>query len=336
MFKSTDLYIDLGTANTLIYIKKSGLVLNEPSVLTVKNNSKNSSQLFATGHEAKLMLGKTPENLSVLRPLKEGVISDFDSTAAMLHKFITQIKKQLFWFRPRLIISLPCQVSQFEKKAVEEIGYNLGAKKVHLLHEPVAAAIGASLPVLSNSGSMIVDIGGGTTEIAIIAMGGIINAQAVRIGGNNIDEAIIDLMASQYRMGIGELTAEKIKIKVGSALLSKATTIVAGLDLTTGLPKKFQISSQMVYPAIDNVVSQIITSIKKAFESCPPEISADIASQGITLTGGGALIHGLSHRISEAIGVPVNIADHPLFSVALGGAKALEDNRLFDALEQPA
>lgn len=333
--RSSDLYIDLGTANTLIYLRGTGFVLNEPSVLALKHLSQ-GHKTFAIGQSAKAMLGKNPKFLSVLKPLKEGVIADANSTARMLDGFVSKLKTQTRWLRPRMIISLPCQVSHFEKKSVEEIGYNLGASNVHLLHEPIAAAIGANLPVLENRGCMIVDIGGGTTEIAIISMGGIINAQAVRIGGDSIDAAIISLMESKYRFAIGEQTAEYIKINVGSAIPSQAAIDIGGLDLTNGLPRKFRITSEMIFPAINSVVVKIIGAIRKGLEECPPEIAGDISQHGIVLAGGGALIKGIKQRITDSTGIPVVLADQPLMSVALGGARALENHKLFDALKQPA
>lgn len=336
MFKSTDLYIDLGTANTLVYARGRGFILNEPSVLAVKKNSYNSTKLFALGKTAKRMLGKNPENLFVLRPLREGVIADFESTSIMLSSFIKQAMSQVLLLRPRLIISLPCQVTHYEKRSVEEIGLSLGAHKVHLLHEPVAAAIGANLPILENRGSMVVDIGGGTTEIAVISMGGIVTAHAVRIGGNNIDNAIINTLQHDYRFAIGEQTAEFLKIAIGSAIPVDKSVEIGGIDLTCGLPKHRLVSSQMIYPAINTVVVEIIASIRKALEECPPEISGDIALHGIMLAGGGALIHGVAKRISNEVGIPVHIADKPLLSVAIGGAKALENDKLFEALEHPA
>lgn len=309
-------------------------MLQEPSVLAVQHRS-SSSKLFALGKAAKQMLGKTPANLSVLRPLREGVIADYDNTARMLQAFINRIKSNMFWFRPRLIISLPCQVSHFEKESVEEIGRSLGAGRVHLLHEPIAAAIGANLPVIESRGCMIVDIGGGTTEIAVISMGGIVTAQAVRIGGNNIDDAIIEWLQTQYRFAIGEQTAERLKIEVASATHKNLSCEVGGMDLTSGCPRKMIITSKMIYPAVNGVVAEIISSIQTALEQCPPEIAGDIATHGIVLAGGGALTHGLADRVSAETGLAVQIADKPLLSVAMGGARVLENRKLFEALEYP-
>lgn len=339
MLRANDFYIDLGTANTLVYARKRGFILNEPTVLAVRHRSENHSELFALGREAKLMLGKSPENLSVMRPLREGVVADFENTVRMLHAFIKRAKENVFWLRPRLIISLPCQVSRFEKRAVEEIGYELGASTVHLLDEPVAAAIGAGLSVLGKRGQMIVDIGGGTTEIAIIALGGIVTSTAVRAGGDDIDEAIIAHLKTRHHFLIGEQTAERIKMEVADvnpvAPQSKSIEI-GGFNLLKRLPTRLLVDTNMILPAVDSVVREIIAAIRKALEECPPEIAGDIAESGLVLAGGGALLGGLRERIAQEIGIPVKISEQPLLSVALGGAKALEDSKLFEVIEKPA
>lgn len=340
MFRPVDFYIDLGTANTLIYAKRRGFLLNEPSVLAMKHRQSTAPEMFALGHPAKSMLGKNPDHLSILRPLREGVISDFDNTARMLHAFIKRVKENILWIRPRMIISLPCRVTRFEKQAVEEVGYALGARTVHLLDEPVAAAIGAGLPVLGNRGHMVVDIGGGTTEIAVMALGGIITSHAVRIGGDAIDKAIMDHLRHQFRFIIGEPSAERIKLAVGSATmnseLSNASIEVGGFNLVKGLPSKLRVDSSMIFPAIDGIVSEFTAAIHKALEECPPEIAGDVALNGIVLAGGGALLKGLKERVALETGVPVKVARDPLLAVALGGAKALEDTELFDGIERPA
>jgi rod shape-determining protein MreB len=335
MFATTDLYIDLGTANTLIYAKRHGFILNEPSVIALKHKANRNSQVFALGQNAKRMVGKNPDNLSVLRPLREGVIADFESTSKMLRAFLSHVRRSMIWLRPRMVISLPCQVTEFERRAVEEVGYELGAHKVHLLHEPVAAAIGANLPVLQNQGSMVVDIGGGTTEIAVISMGGIVTAQAVRIGGDNIDDAIISNLKANEQFLVGEQTAEKLKMTIGSEISAADSIEVGGSDLATFLPRSKIITHAMISPAIDGVVNEIIASIQRALQECPPEIVSDIAVQGIVLAGGGALIRGLKSRIEKEIGVPVVVAKDPLYTVAVGGARALENEKLFEALEHP-
>lgn len=338
MLKPVDFYIDLGTANTLIYARGRGFLLNEPSVLTVHQKTSGASDLIALGRSAKLMLGKTPEKLSVLRPLREGVIADFENTAKLLHAFIQRAKENIFWFKPRMIISLPCRVSEFEKKAVEELGYDLGARRVHLLDEPLAAAIGAGMPILGNRGQMMIDIGGGTTEIAILSLGGIVASNAVRIGGNDIDAMIIEQLRTRYHFAVGEQTAEKIKMMVGSAVLGRAAHSqieIGGINLKKGLPESITVTEEMIFPAINHVVKEIISAVHKILESCPPEISADLAERGAMIAGGGALLSGLQLSLQQELGIAIQISSDPLFSVAMGGAKTLEDSKLFDLIERP-
>lgn len=337
MSKSSDFYIDLGTANTLICSSQKGTVLNEPSVVTTYSMLGRSGT-YAVGADAKKMLGRTPSCLTVHRPLRDGVIADFDSTARMVNGFIQRIKKNCFWFRPKLVISLPYRVTFHERQAVREIGLDLGAKTVDLLHEPVAAAIGADLPVFDRRGSMIVDIGGGTTEIAIISVGGIVNAQAVRTGGNHIDEAIIKLIRKNYQLAIGEQTAEKIKITVASALVDGVNhkIEIGGLNHVTGLPARLIIDSRMVFPAVDSVLRVIIAAIRETFSSCPPDIAGDVERSGIMLAGGGALMHQIQARLQLDLGLKIRIDNNPLLSVTRGGAWALKSPGLFDSLEAPA
>ena len=339
MFRSMDYYIDLGTANTLIYARKIGFLLNEPTVLALKHRSFHKKENFALGKQAKAMLGKNPEQLSVLRPLREGVISDIENTTRLLHGFVKLIKINLPWSKPRMILSLPCVVSEFEKRAVEEVGYDLGARRVHLLDEPLAAAIGAGLPVLGSRGQMIVDIGGGTTEIVVVSLGGIVASQAVRIGGDTIDAGIIECLRSQYGFLIGEQTAERLKIHVSNALLINSSSTqkrmtVGGFNVTTGLPGKLTVTPNMIFPALNGVICEIISAIRKIFDQCPPEISGDVADNGIVLAGGGALIGNLKRRLAQDLGVPVRIAETPLMSVALGGAQVLENSKLLDIVER--
>lgn len=336
MPRAANFYIDLGTVNTTIVSSHKGTLLNEPSVVTTCNLMGRAGTV-AVGAEAKKMLGKTPSCLSVHRPLRDGVIADFDSTARMLNGFIGRIKTDCFWFRPKLIISLPYRVTFHERQAVKEIGLGLGAKSVDLLHEPVAAAIGANLPVFEKRGSMIVDIGGGTTEIAIISVGGIVNAQAVRIGGNHIDEAIIRLIRKNFKLAIGEQTAEKIKTTVASALAGDVNhkIRIGGKDSTTGLPTTMTIDSRMIFPAVDSVLQVIIAAIREAFSDCPPDIAGDIEQSGIMLAGGGALMHQIQARLQSELELPIRVAENPLLSVTRGGAWALENPELFESLEVP-
>lgn len=336
MLKIRNFYIDLGTTNTVICASHRGILLNEPSVVATCTRASQTST-FTVGTNAKVMLGKTPRRLKVHRPLRDGVIADFNSTALMLNSFMQRIKRRNFWYRPRLIISLPYQVSFHERQAVREIGYDLGARAVDLLHEPVAAAIGAGLPLFEQRGCMIVDIGGGTTEIAIMSVGGIVNAQAVRTGGNHIDEAIISIIRKNHQFAIGELTAEKIKISVGSAISggTNHSVEVGGLHCITGLPARFTVNSAMIFPAVNKVVEVIIAAIRLGLSSCPPEIAGDIEQSGITLTGGGALLGQIQTRIQSELGISVHIASNPLMSVAAGGNWALESPALFENLEPP-
>lgn len=333
-----EFYIDLGTANTLIYGKGRGFILNEPSVLAFTETFSRGRRVFALGRFAKKMIGKTPPNISVVCPMKEGVIADFESTSAMLALFIQRVREQFFWLRPRLIISLPCRVTKFEKCAVEETGYNLGARHVHLIDEPVAAAIGTGLQVLGNRAQMIVDIGGGTTEVAVISMGGIVTSNAIRIGGYNLDTAIVDHLRNQYHFLVGEQTSEFIKLEIANSSLAQGKTYsceVGGIDLQTALPRKISLTSHMIQAPVDSYVKQIVAALRSTLSECPPEVSGDIATSGIVLAGGGALLRGLDSRLTEILGIPMRIANDPLLSVAFGGAKVLEDPKLFDFVERP-
>lgn len=334
MKKSVDIYIDLGTANTLIYGKGKGFMLNEPSVLAIRETSSHR-EMFGLGLPAKKMLGKTPELISIHRPLREGVIADFDNTVRMLTGFLNRVRENMFWFRPRMIVSLPCRVSNFERKAVEEAAKNLGAGTVHLLDEPMAAAIGAKLPVLNNRGCMVIDVGGGTTEIAVISLGGIVSCSAVRIGGDAIDDAIVQHLRLSHQFVIGAQTAEYIKMQIAhlSPHVDKSV-LIGGQDLNKNLPSKRVIKSHMIYPAVESVTREIILAAHKTIESLPPEIAVDLSDNGIVLTGGGALIGGLREALAKELGVRVHIPQDPLMSVALGGAHALENNALFDSIAQ--
>ncbi len=338
MFRPSSIYIDLGTTNTLVYVQNRGLVLNEPSILALRSKGQKQNVL-ALGHKAKVMVGRTAGNSSVKRPLKEGVIADFETASRMLHSFMKDVKRNYSWVRPEMIISLPCQVSSHERQAVMDIGFDLGARKVQLLDEPVAAAIGAGLPILSSRGQMIVDIGGGTTEVAIISLGGIVISDAIRVGGDHIDQSIIHLLNQKFHFLIGEQTAEHVKMSLavakGSQMDQKAME-VGGLDLISGLPRKLTLSSSMISPVIDSFVSELVQSIKKVFEGCPPEIAADISDNGVVLAGGGSLIHGLPSSLSQQLGTPVKISDGPLLAVARGGAKVLDEQKVFTSVMKSA
>lgn len=326
---SNDLSIDLGTANTLIYVRDKGIVLNEPSVVAVRQEGANNNQrkLLAVGIEAKLMLGRTPSNITAIRPMKDGVIADFYITEKMLQHFIHKVhESRLLRPSPRVLVCVPCGSTQVERRAIRESALGAGARQVYLIEEPMAAAIGAGLPVDEAHGSMVVDIGGGTTEVAIISLGGVVYAQSVRIGGDRFDEAIINYVRRNYGSLIGETTAEKIKQEIGSAFPgSEVREIeVRGRNLAEGVPRSFTLNSNEILEAMQEPLSGIVGAVLAALEQTPPELAADIAERGMILTGGGALLRNLDRLLSEETGLPVFIADDPLTCVARGGGRALE------------
>jgi len=323
---SNDIGIDLGTANTLVYVKDRGVVLREPSVVAIQAGTK---RVLAVGDEAKRMLGRTPGNIVAVRPLKDGVISDFEITEAMLKSFIQKAHKRRKWLapRPRVVIAVPSGITEVEKRAVRESAYHAGARMVTLIEEPMAAAIGVGLPVQEAAGNMIVDIGGGTTEVAIISLAGIVFSRSIRVAGDELDEAIANYMKRAYNLVIGERTSEEIKIKIGSAYpLEKETSMeVKGRDLVAGLPKTLTVTSQEVREALMDPVSTIVQSVRITLERCPPELSADLVERGIVLAGGGALLRGLDKLIAEETGLPVHVAEDPLSAVAEGTGKVLQE-----------
>lgn len=321
---SNDIGIDLGTANTLVYVKDHGIVLREPSVVAVKANT---NEVLAVGDDAKRMLGRTPGTIVAIRPLKDGVIADFEVTEAMLRHFIQKVHNRRRMARPRVVIAVPSGITEVEKRAVRESAAQAGAREVHLIEEPMAAAIGVGLPVQEASGNMIVDIGGGTTEVALISLSGIVYSRSVRVAGDELDEAIVQYMKRAYNLMIGERTAEDIKIRVGSAYpLAKETTMeVKGRDMVAGLPKTVTITSQEVREALLEPLNTIIDSVRITLERCPPELSADLVDRGIVMAGGGALLRGLDKLISEETGLPVHIAEDPLSAVAEGTGKVLSE-----------
>lgn len=314
---STDIGIDLGTANTLVYVKDRGIVLREPSVVAVQAGTK---RILAVGEEAKRMLGRTPSNIVAIRPMKAGVIADFEITEAMLRHFIKKSHNRKKWVHPRVVIAVPSEITEVEKRAVKDSAERAGANEVFLIEEPMAAAIGVGLPVQEPSGNMIVDIGGGTTEVAIISLAGLVVSRSVRVGGDEMDEWIVQYMKRVYNLMIGERTAEEIKITMGSAypLQEETTTEVKGRDLVTGLPKTLTISSAEVREALQEPISNIVDAIKVTLERCPPELAADLVDRGMVVTGGGALLRGIDKLIAEQTGLPVHIHDDPLSSVAEG------------------
>jgi rod shape-determining protein MreB len=323
---SNDLAIDLGTANTLVYVKDKGIVLNEPSVVAVHLDSRGTKKVLAVGTEAKNMLGRTPGNIVAIRPLREGVIADFDITEAMLRHFILMVHNRRTLVRPRIIVSIPSGITQVERRAVKETVESAGAREIYLIEEPMAAAIGAGLPITEPISSMVVDIGGGTTEVAVISLAGIVYSKSVRVAGDQMDEEIVQYMRRKFSLLIGERSGESIKTTIGCAYpepeLSKMD--VKGRDLISGIPKIIEINSEEVREAILEPVSLIVDAIKDALENTPPELAGDIVDRGIMLTGGGALLRGLDILVREETGLPVTIADDPLSAVARGAGIALD------------
>jgi len=321
---SRELGIDLGTANTLVQVKGKGIVIREPSVVAIRSDTK---QVLAVGEEAKRMIGRTPGNIVAIRPMKDGVIADFDITQEMLQYFIRKAIPRSLPFHPRVVVCVPSGVTEVEKRAVDEATRSAGAKDAYLVEEPMAAAIGAGLPVQEPTGSMVVDIGGGTCEVAIISLGGIVTSRSIRIGGNKMDEAIISYIKKEYNLMIGDRTSEEIKITIGSAFPSEQeeSMDVRGRDLVTGLPKTLKITSREVLDALREPITSIIEAIKLTLEKTPPELAADIMDKGIMLTGGGALLDGLDELVRQETGMPVQIADNPLDCVAVGAGKVLEE-----------
>ena len=328
---SRDIGIDLGTANTLIHVRGRGIVISEPSVVAKDTRT---GKILAVGAEAKRMVGRTPENIVAIRPLKDGVISDFDMTEYMLTHFIHKVHERgvALFPRPRVIIGIPSGVTEVEKRAVQEAAINAGARWARLVEEPMAAAIGAGLPVEEPSGSMIVDIGGGTTEVAVTSLGGIVVARSIRIGGDEMDEDIVSYARREFNLLMGDRTAEDIKIAIGSAypLDEEVSTFFRGRDLLTGLPRSIEVTSAQIREAIDPSVQQIVDAVKDTIEETPPELVADIMDQGIYLAGGGALLRGMDTRISEATQMAVHIADDPLTCVARGTGMVLENLVKYD------
>ena len=325
---SNDLSIDLGTANTLIYVREEGIVLNEPSVVAIRTHN-GQKTVTAVGSDAKRMLGRTPGNITAIRPLKDGVIADFQVTEKMLQHFINKVHEHSFFPpSPRVLVCVPCKSTQVERRAIRESVASAGARDVRLIEEPMAAAIGAGLPVEQASGSMVVDIGGGTTEIAIISLNGVVYSESVRVGGDRFDEAITAHVRRNYGSLIGEATAERIKKEIGCAYVGTSTEIreidVRGRNLAEGVPRSFTLNSDEILESLQEPLSAIVQAVKSALEQSPPELASDIAESGLILTGGGALLRDLDKLLSEETGLPVIVADDPLSCVARGGGKAME------------
>ena len=324
---STDLAIDLGTANTCVYVKGHGLVLREPSVVAVKRDNRGNKVVLAVGHDAKRMLGRVPGNIEAIRPMKDGVIADFEVTEAMLRHIISKAHKSNHFVHPRVMICVPTGVTQVEKRAVKESAQSAGAREVYLIEEPMAAAIGANLPITEPISNMVVDIGGGTTEVAVISLAGIVYSRSVRVGGDKMDEAIMTHVKRKYNLLIGETSAEDIKIKIGSAypLDPEETLEIKGRDLLDGIPKNITITSEEIRKSIAEQVDSIVQAVRIALEQTPPELAADIVDRGIVLTGGGALLKGLDQLLRDQTNLPITVVDDPLSTVVMGTGKALDN-----------
>ncbi len=327
---STDLAIDLGTANTLVYVKGRGIVVSEPSVVAVSRDSRGPDRVRAVGKAAKEMLGRTPGHIVAIRPLKDGVIADFDITEAMLRYFIRRVHNRRTMVRPRIVIAVPSGITEVEKRAVRESAMLAGAREVYLVEEPMAAAIGAGLPVTEPSGNMIIDIGGGTTEVAVISLSGVVYSNSTRVGGDKMDEAIINYVKRKYNLLIGERSAEKIKIRIGTAYPTDTieSMEVKGRDLVLGIPKTLELKSEEVREALAEPVNAIVESVKMALEKTPPELSADIIDKGIVLVGGGSMLANLDVLLRETTGLPVMLVEDPLTAVAIGTGRILDELEL--------
>jgi rod shape-determining protein MreB and related proteins len=329
-FIGRDMAVDLGTANTLVYVRGRGIVLNEPSVVAI--NTKTGA-ILAVGAEAKRMIGRTPAHIVAIRPLKDGVIADFDVTEKMLRYFIQKVHRRSFLAKPRVVVCVPSGITGVEQRAVEEATISAGARSAFIIEEPMAAAIGAGLPVHEPTGNMVVDIGGGTTEVAVVSLGGIVTSQSIRIGGDELDESIITYIKKEYSLMLGERTSEEIKMAIASAfpLPEEKQAEIRGRDLVTGLPKTIVVSAEEIRRAIEEPVNAIVDAVKNTLDKTPPELAADIMDKGIVLAGGGSLLKGLDERLKHETGMPIHIAEDPLFAVAVGSGKCLEE---FESLKR--
>ena len=324
--------IDLGTANTLVVLKGQGVVLNEPSVVAIADNN-GKKTVLAVGDEAKTMLGRTPGNISAIRPLRDGVIADFIVTEEMIKHFIKKVHKNKTFANPRILICVPTGSTPVERKAIQDSALAAGARRVQLIEEPIAAAIGAGLPISEATGSMVVDIGGGTTEIAVMSLGGLVYSKSLRVAGDAMDTALVNYMRKEYNLMIGDSTAEKIKKEIGTAIPSNSNTYaVKGRDLRSGTPKEVNITEEDTAEALNDILKEMVNGIKDALENTPPELSADLVDMGLTLTGGGALLKNIDKRFSKETGLPVFIADDPLACVAIGTGKALDQEETFSTI----
>lgn len=322
---SRDMGIDLGTANTLVYLKGKGITIRESSVVAKQQNV---DEVLAVGEEAKRMIGRTPGNIVAIRPMKDGVIADFDITEAMLRHFIKKAHKRVRLVHPRIVICVPSGVTDVEKRAFHDAALHAGARQVFLIEEPMAAAIGAGLPVHEPTGNMVVDIGGGTTEVAIISLGGIVTSDSIKIGGDEMDSAIVQYVKRMFNLMIGERTAEEVKLHIGAAIVEEGENLtkeIRGRDMITGLPKTIEVSAEDIKTALKEAIRRIIESVKRTLEQTPPELASDVMDKGIIMTGGGSLLKGLDRLISQETGMPVHLAENPLDCVALGTGKVLDE-----------
>ncbi|MFQ5498144.1 MAG: rod shape-determining protein [Candidatus Zixiibacteriota bacterium] len=321
---SNDIAIDLGTANTLVHVRGQGIVLNEPSVVAIE---KSTGKVLAIGSAAKEMMGRTPSGIAAIRPLRDGVIADFEISEKLIADFIRRVVRHKYLMKPRVVVSVPSGITEVEKRAVRDSAENAGAREVYLIQEPMAAAIGVGLPVDQPSGSMIIDIGGGTSEIAVIALNGIVNNTSIRVAGDELNESVIMYLKKNYNLAIGELTAEDIKIRIGSAFPQdkELSLDIKGRDLVAGVPKNLKLSSVQVREAMSETIDSVVEAVRQALERTPPELASDILERGIILTGGGALLRGLDKRLRQETNLPVNVAEDPLTCVVRGAGKALDD-----------
>lgn len=333
-FGGRDMAVDLGTANTLVYVRGRGIVLSEPSVVAIDSRG---GEVHAVGIEAKRMLGRTPGTIQAIRPLKDGVIADFDVTEEMLRHFIQKVHQNR-WAHPRVVVCVPSGVTGVEKRAVEEATLSAGARQAYLIEEPMAAAIGAGLPVAEPTGSMVVDIGGGTSEVAVISLGGIVVSQSIRIGGDEFDDAIVSYAKREYKLLIGQQMAEDVKLEIGSAyvMAEEVQTEIRGRDMVTGLPKTVVITSEEVRQALEEPVSQIVDAVKETLDRTPPELASDIMDRGIMLAGGGSLLRGLDERLREETQMPAHLAESPLTCVAVGSGRSLEEFEVIHRMNRNA
>jgi rod shape-determining protein MreB len=331
---STDLAIDLGTANTLVYVKGKGIVASEPSVVAIQRDSRGEKHVLAVGREAKEMLGRTPGTIYAIRPMKDGVIADFEITGEMLKYFIAKVHNRKALLRPRVVISVPSGITPVEKRAVRESAQSAGAREIYLIEEPMAAAIGAGIDITEASGNMVVDIGGGTTEVAVISLSGIVTSQSIRVAGDKMDEAIVQYVKRKYNLLIGERTAELVKINIGTAYPEEHPQLleVKGRDLVTGIPKTLEINSEEVREALAESINTIIDTLRITLEGTPPELAADIVDKGIVLVGGGALLKNLDILLREVTSLPITVFDDPLSAIVLGAGKVLDNENLLHAV----